>query len=413
MATVIYIGNAQNVPDLWTLVVTGVGVGGTLSVIINSKTITYTVVTGDTTTTAASALLALLQAQSAPPEFAELTWASSAATITGTGPLTGEPTVVTKSDGGGATCTLTHTTTATSQSDVSLAANWLRGGTPGLPQAGDTVVLQNNTVPLLWNLTALAAVAFASFTRYQSQTGQIGLPSWNPAGYYEYRPTHFQFIGSGTLPVLLGVNDSGSGPPLERYDQLTQVTAYTVLNSGSPSGPYAVELLTTGANSTLLVLGTTVGYAPYSGETGAVLTVVVDGGGSVTLGPGCAVGTSVKVKNGTANLYCTAPLTITNGSTVTVLQGGLTFTSIVASGGSTLTYLVGGTITALTLQTNSTLDKSGSLAAMTITDSTIDGDTCQILDPNNTIVFTNASVVNQQVTSGPFVVGGGRTWKLT
>jgi len=65
------------------------------------------------------------------------------------------------------------------------------------------------------------------------------------------------------------------------------------------------------------------------------------------------------------------------------------------------------------LETNSTLDKRQDLRSLTINNSTLDGDTCQVLDPNNAITWTNATSVKQRVVGGPFQFTGTRTVKVT
>src|SRR5580692_5793161 len=144
--------------------VTAVANAGTLTVTINSKNIQYVCTGTDTTTTAASALLALLQA-STFPEFVQQTYTSSGAVITAVAAVAGTPFTTTVAGAGGST--LTHSTTVanSSPSDPGNSLNWLRNGVAALPQAGDDVVLQNSTIPWLWNLAALAAVQFNSLTR--------------------------------------------------------------------------------------------------------------------------------------------------------------------------------------------------------------------------------------------------------
>jgi hypothetical protein len=224
MATVFWVGNAPNISQVDTLTVSVAGVGGTITAIMGvapyTVSVVYTVVTGDTTSTAATALAALLSASTAPPQFSDATYSVTNNVITATAATPGTPFTLTASSGGGATMTRAAVTANSSQSDVNAAANWNRAGAAAIPQAADAVIVANSTVPLLWNLDQLAAVAFASFTRFQNFTGTIGLPENNPAGYPEYRPTYFQFIGNANpIKVVLGIGD-GSGPTRERYNVL-------------------------------------------------------------------------------------------------------------------------------------------------------------------------------------------------
>lgn len=386
---------------------------------INGKSVTYALTGTDTTATAAAALQALLATVSGtaavPPEFTEQTWTVSGAVITVTDNTPGTPFTLTASaTGGGATITRASKVANSSPSDVNNANNWLRNGSPSLPQNGDDVVLANSSVPLLWNLTALAAVTFNSFTRYQSFTGAVGLPENNPNGYVEYRPTYFQFLGPvGALPLVLGVGP-GSGPTRERYNVLGQQTNLIVLASGSPADAYAVRFLGTHASNTAKVLNTSVGIGMLPGETSTLASASLDGGGTLDLGVGVTFSGTLTMNGGSSNLACApATLLVQNGGQATLSADALTYAALTAQGGSVLNFLAGGTITVLNLLKSSTLNKSNDLRTLTITNATVDGDTCQIFDPNGVITFTNAVTMNGQVTVGPIQTSSGRTWKIT
>lgn len=419
MATTVWNGNGQNIAQVSTLQVTAVAVGGTLTATINGKNITYTCVTGDTVSTAATNWNTLLNASTVPPELGEIGWTVSSDTITATAGVLGTPFTLTKSQAGGATCTLTAVTANSSQSDVNNANNWLRSGSASLPQNGDDVVLANCSVPLLWNLESLAAVQFASFTRFQTHTGNIGLPENNPLGYVEYRSTYFQFASSvGQLPVILGVG-TGSGPARERYNVGSARTNLTVIASGNAADAYAVRFLGTHANNTVKVRGTSVGIGMLPAETSTIDIATCDGGGTLDVGSGVTFtgtggGGTLTYIGGVGTLYC-APATLVcqNNSNVTLSGSGSTYSAITANNGCSLTITAAMTISVLTLQKFSTLDNSNNLGAVTITTSTMDGDTCQVLDPNNGITWTNATTVNGHVQNGPVTFTGARTMKVT
>lgn len=413
MATVWWNPNSIATAQVATILVTGVTAGGTLSATINGKSVTYVCVTGDTTTTAATGWFALLSASTAPPEFQELTWTNStAATIVGTAAVQGTPFTLSKSQVT-STCTLTQTTANASPSDVGLAANWNRAGTAAIPQNGDDVIVADSAISLLWNLTALAAVQFATFQRWQSFTGTIGLPEWNPNNYVEYRPTYFQFIGSATtLPMTLGLG-AGNGPSRERYDTLTKRTALAVLASGSPVDAYAVRLLNVHVSSTASVLGTSVAVAMLPGEVSTIASASVDGGGTLALGPVVTIAGAVTAYSGNVILYC-APGSVTVQNNVQLFIGstGLTYAAISATSNCTISYVSNSTVTALTLANGSTFDNSTNLSALTITNATMDG-TCQILDPNSKITYSNAVVVTGQVQTGIITFTGSRSVLIT
>jgi hypothetical protein len=422
MATVWWSPNGQIIAQVDTLTVTAVANGGTLTATINTKTITYTCTATDTTTTAATNWFNLLQSTgTVPPEFNEIQWSNpSSGVIKATGGTPGTPFILTTSGGGGATVTQVHTTANSSNSDVNNANNWLRGGTAGLPQNGDTVIINNSSVSLLWSLDQLAAIQFASLTIWQNFTGTIGLSENNPLGYIEYRPTYFQFAGPTggvVLPITIGAGlgqNIGSGSGRIRLNVGSQKTSLTVQATGSALDAYALRFLGTNAANTATITGSSVAVAMLAGEAATLASATVDGGGSIGLGAGCTFSGTLALDAASANLFC-APATVTvqNGSSVNVQGVSLTYATITARNNSTLTWLSNSTITTLTMAAGCTLDVSGSTQPFTITNSTVDVDTCFVLDPNNSITWTNATTANNQCYSGPFQFGPGRTVKIT
>mgnify|MGYP001597955751 FL=1 len=152
------------------------------------------------------------------------------------------------------------------------------------------------------------------------------------------------------------------------------------------------------------------------GEKANLSSSTIDGSATVGIGPDVTwTASSTLTMLGGSAILNAAPATITasNGANITFTTGGLTWPTITAQGGCLLTWLAGGTITTLTMSVGCTLDKSGDTRALTITNSTIDGDSCQFIDPLNAITWTNATSVKQQVSSGPFVFTGTRTVKVT
>ena len=421
------------------------GVGNTYSAAINGKTVTYTSVSGDTATTAASGLFSLLnQSSSVPPELGEITFANpSAGVMTATASTPGTPfagvtvngvanqgLVLTTGNGLANGITTTETTASKSASDVGDPQNWLRvdlGTTPpnrtrAIPQNTDDVVVADSSVPMLWNLDHLAAVQFNTYSRYQSFTGTIGLPETNPGGYTEWRATYFRFVGpqgsvpAGGLVMSLGTG-SGSGPTRERYDVGSQRVTLNIIAAGSAVDEYGVRFLGQHTLNTFTVLGgVSLGIATGVGEKANLSSSTIDGGATVGIGLNVTwtAASTLTMLGGSATLDAApATLSMSNGAQATFTTDGLTWATITAQGGCQLNWLAGGTITTLTMSAGCTLDKSADARALTITNSTIDGDSCQVLDPLNSITFTNATSVKQQVTSGPFTFTGPRTVKVT
>lgn len=423
MPTTSWNGNGQNIAQLDTLTVTAVAIAGVLTATINGKSISYTCVTGDTTITAATAWAALLAASTVPPEFGEMTWTNpSDGVITATANEPGTPFTLTKSQSGGATCTLTHTTANSSQSDVNNPANWIRSGVASLPQNGDDVVLANSAIPLLWNLDLLSGVLLNSWTRYQSFTASVGLPEINPLGYIEYRPTYL-ILGSiinpavGGLPIILGPG-TGSGPTRERYNVQSYRATLTVIAAGSPADAYSVRFLGLHGQNSATVIGVQVAIAMLPNETSSLNLASVDGGGTLDCGVGCqfsgtAGGGTITITGGSSTLFCTPNVVARNNATVVLSAPSGTYSSVSAINGVQVTLTCAMTITSLTVQKSSVVDASANLGAITVTTSALDGDTCQVLDPNNTITWTNATTVSGQVTSGCITFTGPRSMKVT
>lgn len=418
------------------------GVGNTYTATINNKAITYTSVSGDTAATVATALTALLSdADNIGPEFAEIVFTNpssgvmvATANVAGTpfanvtvNGVTGRGLVLSTGNGLANGIATVHTTANKSPSDVSDPNNWLRVTAPApgvraIPVNGDDVVISDSSVPLLWNLDHLATVQFATYERWQSFTGTIGLPETNPAGYTEWRATYFKFIGpagsvpAGGLQMVLGKGLTGSGPSRERYNVGSQKVTMTVLAAGSPQDEHGVRLLGVHTQNTLSIAGpVSVGVATTPGEISTLTSSLVDGGGVLTTGEGVTwTAASTLTVNNASVVLSSAPATLfLSAAQATILEDSLTWATITAQVGSVVTFLAGGTITTLTLENGSRLDKSQDARSLVITNSTIDGDSCLVVDPLNAITFTNATSVKQQVVSGPFQFTGTRTMKVT
>lgn len=445
MTTAIWAPNQAARAQVETYVFTAPsGIGNTYNATINGKTVTYSSVSGDTAATVATALYNLLNTSTGNlPELGEIQFANTTtATVTATARVPGTPfanvTVngvtgqgLVLSTGNGLVngIATTHTTPNYSPSDVADAQNWLRVTAPApgvraIPQNGDDVVVANSAVPMLWNLDHLSAVQFGTYTRWQSMTGNIGLPENNANGYVEWRATYFCFSGpagsvpAGGLAMVLGYSSgSGEGPSRERYNVGSSPTTLTCLGAGSPTDEYGVRFLGVHTNNTFTVLnGVSLGVAMLPGEVSNLASSKIDGGARVGIGPGVSwtAGSTLTMVGGDALLNAApATLALNSGALATIATDQLTWATVTARGGSAVVWLAGGTVTSLTLETNSSMDKSGDARALTITNSTIDGDTCFVDDPLSAIAWTNATSVKQSVASGPFRFTGTRTVKVT
>lgn len=421
------------------------GVGNTYNATINGKTVTYTSVSGDTAASVATALFNLLsQTTSVPAELTEVTFTNPSsgvlvatastpgtpfANVTVNG-VSGQGLVLSTGNGLSNGIATAHTQANQSPSDVNDPQNWLRvnlGNTPpsttrSLPQNTDDVVVAASSAPMSWNLDRLSAVQFNTYNRYQSMSGGIGLPDTNDSGYTEWRATRFRFLGpqgsvpAGGLAVVLGADIDGlggSGPGTERYD--LQSSQYTLTAANSSAS--AVDVVGQHTSNTFTAMpGSSVSVAASTGTKSNLGSSTVETGASATIGPNVTwtAGSTLTVLGGSAVVNA-APATIDarNGARVTFNTDALTYATILGQGNCAFTFNAGGIITTYTVSTGCTLDKSNDARSLTITNSTIDGDSCTILDPLNSITFTNATSVKQQVSTGPIQFTGTRTMKVT
>lgn len=415
-------------------------VGNTYNATLNGKTVTYTSIAADTAALVAAGLFSLLNVNSGiAAEFTEIAWTNpsdgvvkATANTPGT-PFAGVPgtdkgLVLSTGNGLANGITTVETVANKSPSDVLDAQNWLRVTTPApgvraIPVNGDDVEASNSAIPMLWNLDQLAAVQFNTWKRWQSMTGAIGLPDINPLGYKEWRATYFKFVGpqgstpAGGLVMVLGQGSSGAGPSREHYNVGSQKTTLNILAAGQSAEEYGIRFLGVHTDNTFTLLGgVSLGVAMQDGEIASLSSSTVDGNSKIGIGADVTwkAASTLTMYGGSAVLLAApATLALNNGARATIVEDGLTWSAITARGGSTMNWLAGGTITTLTMETGSSLDKGSDLRALTITNHTLDGDTCVISDPLNTITFTNAGTVKQQVTSGPYLFTGSRTVKVT
>lgn len=284
MPTITWLGKAASRARIDTIDVDSAANTETFIATRNGKSVTYTAGAGETTATVAAGWLVLLQA-STEPEFTELTFAAGSATdlITVTGPADGAPFTVTISGTG--TASISTTTAGISPHDANNGANYSGGA---LPSASDTLVFENSNVSVLYNLTALAAIALTKTIRRATYTGQIGLPDTNPAGYVEDRTTHLS-LNSATVDWQASPADAA------RQFRLNGVTTGCVMtvhgdNATTEVGAEALEVKGFVATSDINVSGASIAVCPLESQTAAVRlfkatdsTFTIGSGASATL----------------------------------------------------------------------------------------------------------------------------------
>lgn len=395
-STKYWLGRQQTTRQVDTLTVTASAVSGTITVTINGKDVVTTHTTTSTTTGATEVYTAL--AACTEPEFTELTFANpSNGVVTITGPDDGAPFTASKAQAGGSTCTLSTTTTAQSPHDFNDAENWSDGSVPGNL---DTAVWENTDVDCLYNLSGLSSTTF-NVVRRDTFTGQLGLPDYNPAGYWEYRATFL--VTAGTTVTLEQAAGDTAGQIRVKPAAGSAVTAVvTGPGAGGTPGNEPIELTGMPASSTLSVTGAGVAVAPLTGQTCTVATLLaIDS--TIRLGTGVTL-TTANLTNCEALFrvgYTT--LTLDRGGQVEVLGAGAGTTTQTDAG--TILWRSSGNPGAVKVGSDGTFDASQAPAAFSVTSVEVTGSGWSYLDPANrsgnvAIDFTRCEVADGTLDLG-------------
>lgn len=315
MATVTWQGRQSKRRQVGTLTVGTADTGDTITVTVGGrKSVIVTPTTTNTTTTATE--IAAACAASTEPEFREITWTSSGAVVTFTGPADGAPITVAKTDGGSNSTTLNATVTAPlSPHDLGDAANYSGNA---LPSASDTLVFENSSVDAKYNAAALTAITLAAVYRRSSFTGRLGLARDNPAGYPEYRTSEVEL--DAPILYLEGANSDAAG---QVRIKSVSASAVTVTVTGQPNaaqlGSEAIELRGTPASSILRATGGSIAVATGAGEVATIATLQA-ADATVRLGSGVTLANAT-LTNCTARVGCAATtLVVQEGGTVEVTE---------------------------------------------------------------------------------------------
>lgn len=245
----------------------------------------------------------------------------------------GVPFTVTSSttDGGGAnTQTLTMTTpTANAGPNVWAAANFSSGS---LPANGDTVIIENNGVPILWNLDQ-SAVTLAELRVMQSYTGLIGLDNrrfvTSVSGVTESFTTSKTDYRDDYLKISADVVNVGqivgSGIPAGATRLKVNVgsvqTAANVYNTSTASTDFPLQpcrMIGTSGSNVFTIYGGIVGIATTTGSDTSSAAFINVYGGEVTAGVGVAWVAS-RVTGGTLrlnNVSTTGALSVYGGKVI-------------------------------------------------------------------------------------------------
>lgn len=280
MATRTWVGKAQAVPQVSTATVSSATVGQARSMIIDKQLVTYTVVTGDTTSTVAAALI-LAYAANVSGQWRSLQSVvqdtTTPAQINITGPTDGEPFTLTVSSGM-ATATVT---TPTGPNHADAADNWDGGG--ALPIAADNIIFDRGEAfeGPKYGLANFAAVAFASVRRLAGYRGVWGLPPVNRAGFYEYKTRYFSL---SCISITIETTSTDASNQL-CFVQTSASAAVLRITGDGNSSPDVVDCYGMASTSSVLTSGGSVSVAGFTGQT-AVLASVNATNSVVRLGAG-------------------------------------------------------------------------------------------------------------------------------
>ncbi len=408
MGTLLWRGDAPAVAQVSTATITGDDATTTYKITINGKVVSV-LGTGSGVNATASALKAAL-ASSTIPEFQEVTWTVSTATITGTAATPGVPFTATSSVSGGAgTIGAVSTTAGQGPNDWSVAANWSTGV---IPANGDDVYIQNSTSPILYGL-AQSGVALNSINGDSTFTGTGGLPRYNPNGYLEYRPT---YLAIGASTANLGTNPgAGAGSGRFKIDFGSGATVVNVFGTGSPADPGLPALIIKGTNITSLNCQSgSIGVAIEAGNVSTITTVRIGWISSqatdvnLTLGAGCTL-TTIDQEGGFLTLNSTVATLINFGGTASVFGSG-TITTLDVEEGGTVNYWSSGTITTATGGYGSTLNFDGDRRTKIVTNMTLYG---TLNDRAHVVTHTNpVSTPNGVGIPGGATVNWGTNYSI-
>lgn len=197
MAIVEFLGQAPQVAQVDTIEIDAYHDDTVYSIGIGQRTISVEGEGSTTLTAEALHALAIAESGAGGSGFAYVTFTVDGQTITATATAPGHPfTIVAEATGG--TGTLDHQTVTASEGPdhASSVGNW---SSNALPEAGSTIILQNSSQDIRYELESLLN-ANLIWKQRQTYTGRIGLlhdrftmaDGSYDASFPEYRPTHLQ-----------------------------------------------------------------------------------------------------------------------------------------------------------------------------------------------------------------------------
>jgi len=404
MATVIWRGQQQKRAKVVTITVTGALDTTTYTITIqynatNIRSITYTALSTDTTADIIAALLAIVTSSSAPGEFAEFSYSTTATTFVITGPSDGAPFTIATGVAGGGTLSATVTTTPLSPHDANDVTNYSGGA---LPSATDTLVFEDSDIDVKYNMTALASIALTKLIRRATYTGTIGLPL-QADGFIQYRELDLS-VNAATIEWE-GSTDDDAGQ-FQLVSTASSAVTLQVIGGGAPQvGQEPLLVYGLYAASTVRVINSGLSVARRTGTTSGALATVTAVDSSLSFGSGQGTITAATLSNSSANIQATiTTFTMDAGGTVAFRGSAAVTTFTMQAGG--VSWQSTGSPGAITLGSDAVFDAALAPAAFAVTSVAIVGDNAALNDPNKrmtrafTITLTNTSLNAIRLNTG-------------
>jgi len=400
MATRSWLGNAAPVAQQTTITVANTwAADDTATITINTKDITFTVVSGATAIADVVAGIVAAWNASTLGECQEITAEDQSPNVLLIHDTPGVPFTVTASentDGDGTFGSVTNTVEATGPWHFDNPDNW-SGNT--VPVDNDTIVFDTGNVPLKYALNQ-SSVSPAAIKVEMGYTGTIGLPLVNndnaAAPYREYRDTYLKLGDSGdSIANTITIGDgSGTGSGRIKIDTNTAQTTLNVNNTGQAAedGIPAVLWKGTHASNVANINKGSVGIAIFAGESATVATVNIgyreNQAGDVNLRCGSGVTLTTVTQNGgivtlDGNVTTT---TVTSGELV--YQNGAMTTLNLDRGA--VRYRSAGTLTTANVGSGGNLDFRQNPRGRTVTNLLL-YEGSEYHDPAGTVTLTNGA----------------------
>lgn len=306
--------------------------------------------------------------------------------------------------------TYSNTTANSGPSDVTVAVNW-SGET--LPVAGDTIVADQGSSPMLYNLDQLATGLAACYI-YARYTGEIGLPEVNELfsdPYYEFRQQSL-IVDAPIIDIGIGDGDGSGRIKITGVVGTPPTVNVYKSNTGIDNGIEAVLLVLPNTSSIVNVNRGSVGIAIYPGETSTVPTLRVGFETNVSSDATVRCGTGVTL---TAIEQSGGKLTTNSAFTTLNMTDGELF--ILSGACATLNidqgsvrYISNGTCTTAIVGSGGVLDFRQDVRARTLTNVSLHAGS-SYFDPHGTVTLsTGVDFVRCQPSDVTLDVKPNQTW---